>query len=153
MINRLNVRVYFFLLDDASSHVLVSDEIIQKEWYTKFPGGGLEFGEGTLDAAMREAMEELGQAIEVTDHLYTTDFFIQSAFRESDQIMSIYYLTKLKEPQRFSSANSKFDFLQFEKNEERFRWVEIGQLANEEFQFPTDRKAVDVFLKRIGLSA
>jgi ADP-ribose pyrophosphatase YjhB (NUDIX family) len=152
MINRLNVRVYFFLLDDTSSHVLVSDEIIQKEWYTKFPGGGLEFGEGTLDAAMREAMEELGQAIEVTDHLYTTDFFIQSAFRESDQIMSIYYLAKLAEPQRFSTANSRFDFVQFEKNEERFRWVEIGQLVNEEFQFPTDRKAVEVFLKRIGLS-
>ena len=55
--------------------VLVADELIHGRYITKFPGGGLEFGEGTLDAIKREMMEETGIEIEVLSHFYTTDFF------------------------------------------------------------------------------
>ncbi|MFN5439619.1 MAG: NUDIX hydrolase, partial [Bacteroidota bacterium] len=40
-----NIRVYGILISD-DNQVLVSDEFIRGNYYTKFPGGGLEFGEG-----------------------------------------------------------------------------------------------------------
>ena len=35
-------------------------------YVTKFPGGGMEFGEGTIDCIKRECMEEFGEEVEVT---------------------------------------------------------------------------------------
>lgn len=69
-----NVRVYGLLLD-AQNRLLVSDEYIRGEFFTKLPGGGLEFGEGTRDGLAREFMEETGITVTVGAHLYTTDFF------------------------------------------------------------------------------
>ncbi len=74
-----------------TGRVLVSDEFIRGNQYTKFPGGGLEFGEGTRDCLKREFMEEMNLSVRVTDHLYTTDFFQMSAFNPEHQIISIYY--------------------------------------------------------------
>ena len=47
-----NLRVYGILLGE-NKKVLVSDEFIRGNYYTKFPGGGLEFGEGTRDCLKR----------------------------------------------------------------------------------------------------
>ena len=69
-----NVRVYGILLND-NNQVLVSDEYIRGNFYTKFPGGGLEYGEGTRDCLKREFKEEMDLDISVDDHIYTTDFF------------------------------------------------------------------------------
>jgi 8-oxo-dGTP diphosphatase len=90
---RFNIRVYGIYVNDAQQ-VLLSDEKYGDHYFTKFPGGGLEFGEGTKECVIREWQEELGVVIEVVDHFYTTDFFQQSTFRETDQIISIYYLVK-----------------------------------------------------------
>ena len=57
-----NVRVYGIMFN-GQKQVLVSDEYIRGGYYTKFPGGGLEFGEGTLDCIKREWQEELGQDV------------------------------------------------------------------------------------------
>jgi hypothetical protein len=43
-----NVRVYGLLFDEKN-RLLVSDEFIRGNYFTKLPGGGLEFGEGTRD--------------------------------------------------------------------------------------------------------
>ena len=88
-----NLRVYGILLG-SNMEVLVSDEFIRGNKYTKFPGGGLEFGEGTRDCLKREFMEEMNLEVRVTEHLYTTDFFQMSAFNPEDQIISIYYRVK-----------------------------------------------------------
>ncbi|MCW3087756.1 MAG: hydrolase, partial [Sediminibacterium sp.] len=85
-----NVRVYGVLLD-KDKRLLVSDEFIRGGYYTKLPGGGLEFGEGTRDCLKREFMEETGLNVEIGRHIYTTDFFQISAFNHKDQILSIYY--------------------------------------------------------------
>ena len=53
------IRVYGILVNQEKQ-VLVSDEKIRGEYYTKFPGGGMEFGEGTRDCLKREFMEENG---------------------------------------------------------------------------------------------
>ena len=85
-----NIRVYGILVNEKKQ-VLVSDEYIRGNYYTKFCGGGLELGEGTIDCLKREFMEEMKLKIEVTGHLYTTDFYQQSAFNPAHQIISIYY--------------------------------------------------------------
>src|SRR5438105_10392546 len=105
----INLRVYGILFGE-NKKVLVSDEYIRGGYYTKFPGGGLEFGEGTRDCLKREFMEEMGLNVEVTDHIYTTDFFQLSAFNPSHQIISIYYLVKALEPITCAIRTSVFDF-------------------------------------------
>ncbi len=89
----ITLRVYGILINEKKE-VLVSDEYIRGNYYTKFPGGGLEFGEGTRDCLKREFMEEMNLKVEVGDHLYTTDFYQESAFRAGQQIVSIYYWVK-----------------------------------------------------------
>ncbi len=54
-VTRFNIRVYILLLDERNNSVLLSDEIVDSEYITKFPGGGLEKGEGILDCLHREA--------------------------------------------------------------------------------------------------
>src|ERR1041384_413000 len=87
--SRFNVRVYGIWIEDG--HLLVNEELIRGRRVIKLPGGGLELGEGTIDGLKREWMEELGLDINVFQHYYTTDFFQQSAFDDS-QVISIYYL-------------------------------------------------------------
>ena len=49
---KINVRVYGILLD-SRQRLLVSDEFIRGGYFTKLPGGGLEFGEGTSELHTR----------------------------------------------------------------------------------------------------
>ncbi len=76
---RFTIRVYGIILNDRNE-VLLSDESYRGHRFTKFPGGGLEYGEGTLDCLRREIREETGCRIEILRHLYTTDFFQESLF-------------------------------------------------------------------------
>ncbi|MBX7183033.1 MAG: NUDIX domain-containing protein [Bacteroidia bacterium] len=91
MLYPFSVRVYGIYLD-SDKNILISKEKIAGNWYTKFPGGGLEFGEGTLQCLQREFKEEMNLEIEIGPHLYTTDFFCESEFRKGIQVISIYYL-------------------------------------------------------------
>lgn len=145
MIDRFNIRVYFLLIEN--NRVLVADEIIKKKPCVKFPGGGLEFGESTIDCCIREAMEELNQPIEVGAHFYTTEIFQQSAFRETDQVLSIYYFAKMIGEQQFTTSHQRFNFKQHENDEEAFRWVDISALNEEPFTFPIDKLVAEKLRK------
>lgn len=87
--SRFNIRVYGLWIQEGSG-ILVSEEIIGSRKIVKFPGGGLEPGEGTVDGLKREWMEELNVEIVIDDHFYTTDFYQRSAWDDS-QVLSIYY--------------------------------------------------------------
>jgi 8-oxo-dGTP diphosphatase len=146
-----NVRVYGVLLD-SKKRLLVSDEFIRGNYYTKLPGGGLEFGEGTRDCLKREFMEETGLDVSVGDHLYTTDFFQISAFNNRDQILSIYYRVHTPEPIDLPIKTSPFDFAAHqvadpEGESEVFRWVEWVQLDEKTMSLPID-KVVIAMLKK-----
>src|SRR5687768_1363505 len=126
---RFNVRVYGILVNEQKQ-VLVSDELIRGKEYTKFPGGGLEFGEGTRDCLKREFLEEMNLQVDVGQHLYTTDFFQQSAFNPAHQILSIYYwVTALEEINvRLNTIPFQFDetqLLAYEqyRETESFRFI------------------------------
>ena len=140
-----NIRVYGILLNEKKQ-VLVSDEFIRGKYYTKFCGGGLEKGEGTIDCLKREFLEEMDLKIAVIKHLYTTDFYQQSAFDPSHQIISIYYyvsaLEKIKAPLR----TKPFDFdeeqlkMYKEKGEsETFRFIDWGDFSAETVSLPIDK--------------
>jgi ADP-ribose pyrophosphatase YjhB (NUDIX family) len=145
MSGAFNVRVYGILID-AERGLLVSDEFIRGKYYTKFPGGGLEFGEGTRECLRREFIEEMNLKIEVLDHLYTTDFYQESAFRPGDQIISIYYMVKALEPIAVRLSNIPFDFDEAQllayadKNEiETFRFIPLAKLSEDSVTLPIDQ--------------
>ncbi|MFZ9661687.1 MAG: NUDIX domain-containing protein, partial [Chitinophagaceae bacterium] len=106
---KFNIRVYGILVDELRG-VLVSDEKIRGNLYTKFPGGGLEFGEGTRECLKREFMEEMGLQVEIGAHIYTTDFFQISAFNPGHQIISIYYHARAMEDIKAPLRTRPFDF-------------------------------------------
>ncbi|GAA0559377.1 NUDIX domain-containing protein [Chitinophaga japonensis] len=142
-----NVRVYGILFNEQKQ-VLVSDEYIRGGYYTKFPGGGLEFGEGTLDCIVREWQEELTQEVEVVEHIYTTDFFQISAFDNTSQIISIYYLVRPVSPFTAPILNQPFDFEIPEgiTEVEGVRWIDWEQFSADSVTLPID-KVVATLLK------
>ena len=142
---RFNIRVYGILINDKKQ-VLVADEYIRGGLYTKFPGGGLEFGEGTRDCLKRELKEELGIEAEIGDHIYTTDYYQMSAFRPDDQIISIYYFAKQLEELKVPVREKQFDFdeqqMEIYKNTgetETFRWIEWNNFSEETVTLPIDK--------------
>jgi len=143
-LKKINVRVYFLLFNEDKKKILVSDEIIRGNEFTKFPGGGLELGEGLFECAMREAMEELGQPIKILEHFYTTDFFMQSAFNPSDQIISVYYLAELRSDIQFRIAETKHDFTHHHEDLESFRWLDLKSISTDDFDFPSDKKVAEL---------
>lgn len=138
MNRRFNVRVYGICVHNGN--VLVADERIKGREITKFPGGGLEFGEGTIDCIKREFREETGQEVEAVRHFYTTDFFVESAFNPESQVISIYYLVKFVSPPAFTVKNKKFDFVQHTNDEFVFRWVPLARISENDFTFAIDKK-------------
>lgn len=147
MINRLNIRVYGLLLNEQQEILIVNEQINDFK-FTKFPGGGLELGEGTLDCLRREFMEECELVIEVGDHFYTTDFFQVSAFKPTDQLISIYYWVKpVSKPFHINldpvtlNHGNKIETLQF-------KWVKLADLQENIFTFPID-KLVCGMLKKL----
>jgi 8-oxo-dGTP diphosphatase len=148
--NNFNVRVYGILINEKKQ-VLVSDEYIRGNYYTKFPGGGLEFGEGTRDCLKREFMEEMNLNVSIEEHLYTTDFFQMSAFNPSHQIISIYYAAKALEPITVPLRDKVFDFdeqqlaVYKEKNEiETFRFINWDDFSAESVTLPIDKIVADM---------
>ena len=92
-IKLFNLRVYALIIDQDS--ILVSRELIMGKYLYKFPGGGLEYGEGLIEGLQRESMEEMNQNLKDIEHFYTTDFYQQSQFDSKDQLIAIYYKAKL----------------------------------------------------------
>ncbi len=138
-IQKFNVRVYGLALS-ADKKVLLSDEFRLGILMTKFPGGGLEPGEGTLDCLRRECREELGSEIEIIRHFYTTDFFqITRLIDPPQQLISIYYLIKIIDDSAFKTTSKRFDFDPVDGAQD-FRWVPLQQLSIDELTFPIDKK-------------
>ena len=129
-IKSFNLRVYALIIEQES--ILVSRELIRGKYIYKFPGGGLEYGEGIIEGLQRESMEEMNQYLKKIEHFYTTDYFQQSQFDSKDQLIAIYYKAKLT-----LKINNKLkvpikDFPVFE-------WKKITDFSEKELHFPTDK--------------
>jgi len=138
-ITSFNIRVYGIVLYQGC--VLLTDEFRLGMKMAKFPGGGLEPGEGTHDCLRREFREETGQEIEILEHFYTTDYF-QPTYLLSDtqQLLSIYYMVKLTEPGSIKASMKPFDFDHVVDGAQSFRWVSLNDLKPDNLTFPIDKK-------------
>lgn len=128
VVKRFNIRVYGIWI--RGGQVLVNEELIRGKKVIKFPGGGLDWGEGTLDCLKREWKEELNLEIDVLEHFYTTDYFQHSAFDDS-QVISIYYLVSSHEPP---------DGLINNEANERTYWMSLKDVSSDTFTLAIDKK-------------
>ncbi|MBG16290.1 MAG: NUDIX hydrolase [Crocinitomicaceae bacterium] len=135
-IESFNIRVYALIIENG--HILISKELIRNKISLKFPGGGVEKGEGIIEALQRESREELKQMLINVEHFYTTDFFQQSAYNKKDQLISIYYKAKLSFPEKLIHENHPID------DRPVFYWKKIDELTKDELSFPIDKHVLDI---------
>lgn len=150
----ISIRVYGILINE-NKQLLVSDEMIRGNYYTKFPGGGLEFGEGTRDCLQREFKEEMDLAVAIGDHIYTTDYYQESAFKPGQQIFSIYYFAQPLEPIKAPLRDKPFVFdeEQLKKHElthctESFRFIDWKDVNADIVTLPIDKIVVEMLKKK-----
>ena len=129
------IRVYGIYVEPKKG-LLVSDEFIKGRQITKLPGGGLEYGEGLRDCLRREMLEETQTRFRITDHFYTTDFFVESAFHKDKQVISVYYRMEPEEPLRIT-VNDSMQQLSGE-GAESFRYIPMSEVSPESFSLIID---------------
>lgn len=126
---RFNVRAYGIWIN-RKNQVLVTEEQHLGRMIRKFPGGGLNFGEGLVDCLRREWLEELNVVPSVIRHYYTTDFFQRSAFQHDEQVISIYYLVEADvSPAAVTSTDSDM----------RLIWIELAHLTPDTMTLSIDQ--------------
>jgi 8-oxo-dGTP pyrophosphatase MutT (NUDIX family) len=140
------VRVYGILIEN--DRLLVTDEYRLGMLMTKFPGGGLEHGEGTIECLMREWKEETGFEIEVMSHYYTTDFY-QPAFHlpEPGQVINIYYQVRASQPFQLNISRKQFDFPELKDGAQIFRWLDLRTLSPGDLTLPVDKVLAEKLIR------
>ena len=133
-----NVRIYALL--EHKGKVLVIHEPFQGKLIYKFPGGGLEFGEGTKDCLKREFKEELNLDVEIGSHIFTQDFFVPNAFDPTEQVLLIYYKATVSE-----KSLAQLKILDADINE--LLWIEVNDLDLNQFTLDADKVVVDLYKK------
>lgn len=137
------IRVYGIIRNE-NNEILITDEFQLNQKMTKFIGGGLEFGEGTIECLQREFREECNnQELKNIRHFYTTDFYQKALFYENHQLISIYYLAELQEPISFKISEKPFDFEVLKNGNQSFRWIKIKKLNPADFTFPIDKFVIE----------
>lgn len=135
MCRAFNIRIYGLLIEQ--SQLLITKEPFMGDLIYKFPGGGLEFGEGVTDCLKREFKEELNLDIEVVQHVFTQEKYIQSALNPDDQVLMIYYLVKAKNFDAFEVKTSVIKEL---------IWKNLDELEIDDLTMPTERQALQNLL-------
>lgn len=135
-VERFNVRVYGILINEANE-VLLSHEHYKDFDLVKFPGGGVNLGEGLADALHREWLEELNVAIEIQDLFYINDFFVPSFLKDNSQVISIYYRVIIKGHIKKGIPESAEAHLSH-------KWHAIQDLHDDLLSLPIDKKVVSL---------
>lgn len=145
-IDKFTIRVYGLAYQEGK--ILLNHENIDGFQMLKFPGGGLEFNEGLIDGLRREFMEELETELVEVDHLFTNPQFIQSTFRENEQVLAVYYKVKLAQP--LGRKESIQPTRMGSQNHISSNWVPIHNLLWQELTFETDQAAMRLLIDQIN---
>lgn len=133
-LNSFNVRSY--AICENNNRILGVYEYYKGEIFCKLPGGGVEFGEGILDCLHREFLEELNVKIEIIEHLYTQEHFVESIVDDGKQLLLIYYVVKI--------VNME-DMIVNTPDINRFEWIDINQNP---FLLPIDIIALNKYREK-----
>lgn len=132
------IRVYGLLVHEGRA--LVSNEVIKGRPISKFPGGGLEYGEGLKDCLLREVREEMGVEAVGLEHFYTTDFFQQSAFHTDPmQVVSVYYRFQVLAMEKLPLGAPVQQVGSPSVGGEVFMWRDLAMPAEAAVSLPIDR--------------
>jgi len=146
-IDRFNVRVYGLLAQSGS--ILLSNELIAGSAYLKFPGGGLEYGEGPEEAVVREFMEEAGLRVKVIRPVHITGNFVQSAFRTNDQVLGVYYEVEAIDVADFPTIAPAIDEVM--RTGQQLYWVPLNEIGPDNLSFEIDRAALEAYRRLISV--
>lgn len=131
------IRAYA-IVQSTENDILLMDETYRGITFTKFPGGGLEWGEGLAECLTRELAEELGLMHVAFTHFYTTDFFEQSYFDSNTQVLCVYYKLNQKIEKKSIVVNTA------DKNLMGAKWVPLASLKQADVSFAIDKKVVEL---------
>jgi 8-oxo-dGTP diphosphatase len=142
---RFNLRVYGIMVHEGK--VLLTHEKRSGMYMLKFPGGGLEKGEGIEDCLKREFQEELKIEIEVDEIFYVNDFLQISAFNPKDQLISFYYKVSSS---MIDQIDERSELEDLSDDDQIFEWVELEDVQSKEFTFPIDRIVADKIMLSVS---
>lgn len=131
-----NIRIYGLLVE--ANQLLIIRESFAGTIIDKFPGGGLEYGEGTIECLKREFKEELNLEIQVERHFYTQDFFLQSRFDPEEQIFMVYYKVSTPDIQQLKVLDPEI---------EKLIWIDLDEIRPEDLTLPTDQLVVKMLME------
>ncbi|MBK9638804.1 MAG: NUDIX domain-containing protein [Bacteroidetes bacterium] len=137
------IRVYGFIINDENE-ILVAEEFHYNTFMRKFPGGGLEHGEGITDCLRRELKEELGFDLLILEQVYITPTFVTSAFNELAQVIGVYY--RVSPMIEMNTLYRENILPPAENGKEIFKWISIDALSISDFTFKTDQDAFEYLL-------
>ena len=138
-LDSFNLRSYGILIEGG--RVLLS-----KEWYPhypdgmiKFPGGGVQLGEGPGQAVRREFMEELEMPISIEGVFHVPHGFLKSHF-DNTQVVAIYWKVKrlgshipLESPREILTDTGT-------PGRQKFMWIPLDEFKPEKMSFPFDKQ-------------
>jgi len=144
-LTRFNLRVYA-LITNEFNEILISDEFRFGQFFSKFPGGGVEANEGIQAALFRELKEELQLEITSVAFYYFNEFHQASAFDNSN-LVSFYYRVSI-EKNNVQVTPGQYAIPFFEEQEKQ-RWVALQDLDLSDLTFPIDRIALAKLQKEL----
>ena len=112
--------------------------------YFVFPGGGVDEGETSEQAAIREAMEELGVEVKIKQKLAVIHF---------DQSRQVYYLVERVSGEFGAGTGEEFTDSDPNDPQEGIYipvWMPLGELPKHEKVFPAELAAMVVKAKTDG---
>ena len=132
---KFNARCYA-LIRSNQNRVLVMMERWQGVDLNKFPGGGLELGEGLLECIYREIDEEFQESEHLSyRHLFTPTECFASRFKPNEQLLLTYFTSQAL------AKEELWKLIPGDKNLLGMKWLELKAENAEWFTLESDRKA------------
>lgn len=135
---RFNLRVYALIINEFDE-ILLSDECRFGQFFSKFPGGGVEANEGIQAALHRELKEELNLEVHSAEFFYFNDFYQASAF-DNSSLVAFYYRIQL--PKSLFLPKESYT-IPFTEEIEKQRWVPLNLMHKEHLTFPIDQLVLE----------